>query len=148
MTRLAVRPNNTVFICLLVLVAFFGLLSLGNLLQLRHGFRLTPIVWAFLPIAMFAPILWLVRRGHARSVKVFTEDGLVRNDGVRFSWSELDCVIEQLHRFQNRPDVLWRVEIHFKSGDCAWLIPNKIANRAEVLSYVAALPCEHKTVQV
>jgi hypothetical protein len=149
MSRLVVKSNNTVFICLLILVLFFGVLSLGNLLQLRHGFRLAPLIWAFLPIALFAPILWLVRRGHSRSVKIFTEDGLTRNDGYRFSWAELETVIEQIHRSPSRPvDVLWRVEIHFKSGDCAWLIPNKISNRAEVLAYVAALPCEHKTVRV
>jgi hypothetical protein len=82
-------------------------------------------------------------------VKIFAEDGLTRNDGYRFSWSELESVIEQVHRSANRPvDVLWRVEIHFGNGDCAWLIPNKISNRAEVLAYVAALPCEHKTVRV
>jgi hypothetical protein len=148
MTRLVVRPNNAVFICLLILALFFGVMSFGNLLQLRHGFRLAPIIWAFVPLAIFAPILWLVRRGHSRSVKIFTEDGLTRNDGYRFSWSELESVIEQIRRFNRPVDVLWRVEIHFKNGGCAWLIPNKIANRAEVLAYVAALPCEHKTVRV
>jgi hypothetical protein len=149
MSRLAVKSNNTVFICLLLLALIFGALALGNLLQLRHGFRLAPLIWAVLPIALFLPILWLVRRGHSNSVKIFTEDGLTRNDGYRFSWSELDCVIEQLHRLPNRPaDMLWRVEIHFRNGGCAWLIPNKISNRAAVLAYVAALPCEHKTVRV
>ena len=148
MTRLPVKANKTVFVCLLVLVLFFGLLSLGNLLQLRHGFRLAPLIWAIMPIALLTPVLYLVWRGHSRSVKIFTEDGLTRNDGYRFSWSDLDCVIMQLHRVRNRGDVLWRIEIHFKGGQCAWLIPNKISNRAEVLACVAALPCEHKTVQV
>ena len=148
MTRLLVKANKTVFICLLFLVLFFGLLSLGNLLQLRHGFRLAPLIWAIMPITLLTPVLCLVWRGHSRSVKIFTEDGLTRNDGYRFSWSELDYVVEQLHRFRNRNDVLWRIEIHFKSGQCAWLIPNKISNRAEVLAYVTALPCEHRTVQV
>ena len=148
MTRLVVRPNNTAFICLVILAALFGLLCLGNLSQLRHGFRLAPLLWAIVPVAIFAPVLWLARRGHSRSVKIFTEDGLTRNDGYRFAWADLDCVIEQIHRFNRPVDVLWRVEIHFKNGQCAWLIPNKIANRAEVLAYVAALPCEHKTVRV
>jgi len=148
MSRLPVKANNTAFICLLILALFFGLLSLGNLLQLRHGFRLAPIIWAFVPLAAFMPVLWLVRRGHSRSVKIFTEDGLTRNDGSRFSWSELESVIQQIHRFRNRREVLWRVEIHFNNGGCAWLIPNKVSNRAEVFAYVAALPCEHKTIRV
>lgn len=57
-------------------------------------------------------------------------------------------IIRAFHRFRSSQDVLWRVEIHFKSGGSAWLIPNKISNRAEVLADVAALPCEHKTVRV
>ena len=148
MSRLTVKTDNTAFVCLLILALLFGLLSLANLLQLRHGFRLAPLIWALLPVALFTPVLWLVRRGHSRSVKIFTEDGLTRNDGYRLSWSELECVVDQLHRFRNNQEVLWRIEIHFKNGSCAWLIPNKISNRAEVLDYVAALPCEHKTVRV
>ena len=145
---LPVKANQTVFVCLLFLLLFFGLLSLGNLLQLRHGFRLAPLIWAITPIALLSPVLYLVWRGHSRSVKIFTEDGVTRNDGYRFSWSELDCVIMQLHRVRNRGDVLWRIEIHFKNGGNAWLIPNKIANYADVAAYVTALPCEHKTVRV
>jgi hypothetical protein len=148
MTKLAVKPNRTTFICLILLALFFVPLSLGNFWQLRHGFRFGPILWGLLPVLLLAPIIWLTRRGHSRSVKVFTEDGLTRNDGHRFFWFDLESVIEQLHRFRNTPDVLWRVEIHFKNGGCAWLIPNKISNRAEVLAYVGALPCEHKTVRV
>jgi hypothetical protein len=148
MTKLVVRPNRTVLICLTILAIIFVPLFLGPILQLKQGFRFDRVLWAALPVVMFGVPFWLARRGHSRSVKIFTEDGLTRNDGYRFSWSELDCVIEQLHRFRNRVEVLWRVEIHFKNGDCAWLIPNKIANRDEVLVYVAALPCEHKTVRV
>ena len=37
---------------------------------------------------------------------------------------------------------------HLLNGSCAWLIPNKIANYEEVAAYVAALPCEHRTVRV
>lgn len=150
MSCLEVKTNKVTFVCLLVLAFFFGLLSLGNFLQLRHGFRIGPIIWAIVPVAIFAPVLWLARRGHSRSVKVFTEDGLTRNDGLRFSWSDLDCVIDQIHRNPRAGygDRLWRTEIHFKNGQCAWLIPSKIANRPEVERYVDALPCEHKTVRV
>lgn len=147
MTRLVVRSNKTVVICLAILAIFFIPFFLGPIIQLKHGFRFDRILWAAVPVVMFSVLFWLVRRGHARSVKEFTEDGLTRNDGYRFSWSDLDCVIDQIHRRHHR-DMLWRTEIHFKNGDCAWLIPNKIANYAEVSAYVAVLPCEHKTVRV
>jgi hypothetical protein len=151
MSRLVVRSNQSTFVCLVILGLIFIPLSLGNFWQLRHGFRLSHILWG-LPVLLFAPVLYLVRRGHSRSVKEFAEDGLTRNDGYRFSWADLDCVIDQIHR-QNRRvlssyDMLWRTEIHFKNGGCAWLIPNKIANYAAVSAYTAALPCEHKTVRV
>ena len=148
MTKLAVKTNKTTFICLILLALFFVPLSLGNFWQLRHGFRFGPILWGLLPVLLFAPLIWLTRRGHSRSVKLFTEDGLTRNDGYRFSWADLDHVIVQIHRHRSGYDIHWRTEIHFKNGQCAWLIPNKISNRAEVLAYVDALPCEHKTVRV
>jgi len=149
MTKLVIRPNRTVLICLTILAVIFVPLFLGPILQLKHGFRFDHVLWAALPVAMFAAVVWLVRRGHSRSVKIFTEEGLTRNDGCRFSWSELDCIIEQLHRHPRfARDALWRIEIHFKNGGCAWLIPNKIANYDAVSAYVASLPCEHKTVHV
>ena len=148
MTRLVVRHNKTVLVCLIILAVLFTPLFFGPIVQLRHGFRFDRIIWAALPILIFSLVFWFARRGHSRSVKIFTEDGLTRNDGYRFSWAEIESVVEQIHRFNRPVDVLWRVEIHFKNGGCAWVIPNKISNRAEVLAYVAALPCEHKTVRV
>jgi hypothetical protein len=146
---LVVRSNKTVVVCLAILAVFFIPLFLGPIVQLKHGFRLDRMIWAALPVLMFSVVFWFVRRGQSRSVREFTEDGLTRNDGYRFSWSELDCVIDQIHRHPRLAgDVLWRTEIRFKNGDCAWLIPNKIANSAEVSAYVAALPCEHRQVRV
>lgn len=149
MTRLVVRSNKTAIICLAILAIFFIPLFLGPIVQLKHGFRLDRIIWAAVPVLMFSAVFWLVRRGHSRSVREFTEDGLTRNDGYRFSWSELDYVVDQIHRHpRSARDVLWRTEIHFKNRGCVWLLPNKIANYAEVSSYVAALPCEHRQVRV
>ena len=149
MSRLKVKPNRTMFICAVILAIFFIPFFLGPIVQLKYGFRFDRIIWAALPVVMFSVLFWVVRRGHARSVKEFTEDGLTRNDGWRFSWSELDSVLDQIHRRTgSSDDMLWRTEIHFKNGDCAWLIPNKIANYPEVSAYVDALPCEHKTVRV
>lgn len=150
MARLVVRSNQSAFVSLVILALIFVPLSLGNFWQLRHGFRLSPVLWGLLPVLLFAPVLYLARRGHSRSVKIFTEDGLTRNDGCRFSWADLDFVIDQIHRNPRAGygDRLWRTEIHFKDGQCAWLIPSRIANRPEVERYVAALLCEHKTVRV
>jgi hypothetical protein len=148
-TRLVVRPNQTILICLIVLAVIFIPMFLGPIAQLRHGFRFDRIIWAAVPVVALSIVFSTARRGHSRSVKIFTEDGLTRTDGYRFSWSELDYVVDQFHRRSGSSRLFhWRTEIHFQNGQCAWLIPNKIANFKEVSAYVAALPCEHKTVQV
>lgn len=124
-------------------------MSLGSLIQLKHGFKIERIIWTLVPLLLFSPVLWLARRGHARSVKVFTEDGLTRNDGLRFSWTDLSGVVDQIHRRRGSSiDFVWRTEIQFTNGQCAWLIPSKIANFRDVRQYVEALPCEHKEVRV
>jgi hypothetical protein len=82
-------------------------------------------------------------------VKIFTDEGLTRNDGHRFSWVDLNCVVDQIHRRRgSNLDFVWRTEIQFTNGRCAWSIPSKVANFREVRQYVDALPCEHKEVRV
>jgi hypothetical protein len=149
MNRLEVKTSKVTLVCLILLGLFFGLMSLANLFQLKHGFKIERIIWALVPLLVFSPVLWLVRRGHARSVKVFTEEGLTRNDGYRFSWADLSGVIHQIRRNPTTcTDRLWRTELHFNNNQSAWLIPSKIKNRKEVRDYVDALPCPHKEVAV
>jgi hypothetical protein len=149
MDRLEVKPNKVVLVCVILLGLFCIPMVLGNLSQLRHGFRIGPIVWAFVALSIFSLPLLLVRRGLGRSVKIFTEDGLTRNDGIRFSWADLSGVVVQYRRQAGSSlEYHWRTEIHFANGQCAWVIPNKVANFKEVMAYLNALPCDHKEVRV
>jgi len=68
----------------------------------------------------------------------------VRNDGRSFAWTDLDRVVYQvrLNRTTGRKG-LWRIEIRFKDGEDAWILPTKVTNLAEITDYVARLPCEH-----
>jgi hypothetical protein len=100
-------------------------------------------------LVLLGAVLWIVRKGHLRSVKCFTEEGLTRHDGRRFAWADLGGVVDQMHRRRGMSgDLLWRTEIQFKDGESAWLIPRKIANYSEVRAYVDRLPCEHTTKRV
>jgi hypothetical protein len=98
-------------------------------------------------LALYGAVVWLVRRGHGRSVKSFSDLGLVRNDGRTFAWAELSRVVNQV-RFRANIKVIWRTEIHFKNGESAWLIPAKVSNYHEVSEYVRNLPCEQTEVRV
>ena len=150
MNRLEVRTSKVTFVCAVLLALILVPLVLGTLRQgMSRGFAVGPLLLGVVMLALCGAIFWLVRRGHLKSVKCFTEDGLTRNDGLRFAWADLSCVIDQFHRKRGMAgNFLWRTEIQFKDGESAWLIPGKIANFREVNDYVARLPCEHKTVRV
>jgi hypothetical protein len=150
MNRLEVKTSKVTAVCAVLLCLIIVPLALGNLYQaISRGRVIAPLLIGAPMLALFGTILWLARRGHLRSVKCFTEEGLTRNDGRRFAWADLSVVVDQLHRRRAMAgDFIWRTEIQFKDGESAWLIPRKIANYPEVSNYVAGLPCEHKTVRV
>jgi hypothetical protein len=150
MNRLEVKTSKVTAVCAVLLGLIIIPLALGNLYQaVSRGRVVAPLLIGVAMLALLGAVLWLARRGHLRSVKCFTEDGLTRNDGRRFAWSDLSSVVDQLHRRRGMTgDFVWRTEIQFGGGESAWLIPRKIANYPEVRDYVARLPCEHKTVRV
>lgn len=150
MNRLEVKTSKVTAVCAVLLGLIIVPLALGNLYQaISRGRVVAPLLIGVVMLALLGTVLWLARRGHLRSVKCFTEDGLTRNDGRRFAWPDLSCVVDQLHRRRGMTgDFVWRTEIQFRDGESAWLIPRKIANYPEVRDYVARLPCEHKTVRV
>jgi hypothetical protein len=150
MNRLEVRTSKVTFVCAVLLGLIIVPLALGNLYHaISRGRIITPLLIGVPMLALLGAVLWIARRGHLRSVKCFTEEGLTRNDGRRFAWADLNCVVDQLHSKRGTTgDFIWRTEIQFKNGESAWLIPGKIANSREVREYVAGLPCEHKTVRV
>ena len=93
-----------------------------------------------LMLAMFAFVISLSRRGYARSVRFFSDEGLERNDGRRVTWAEVDRVVYRIRTIAGEKK-LWRIEIRFRDGDSAWLLPLRIANAREVSEYVGRLPC-------
>jgi hypothetical protein len=101
-------------------------------------------------LVAYGAISWLVRRGHARSVKYFSDEGLARNDGRSFAWADLNRVVDQIRitSIAHNTKALWRTEIQFKNGESAWLIPLKVNNFSEVSEFVRDLPCEHTEVIV
>jgi hypothetical protein len=150
MNRLEVKTSKVTIVCAVLLGLIIVPLALGNsYYAISRGRVVAPLLIGLPMLALLSAVLWLARRGHSRSVKCFTEDGLMRNDGRRFAWTDLDCVVDQLRSKRGMTgDFIWRTEIQFQDGESAWLIPGKIANSREVREYVGGLPCEHKTVRV
>lgn len=149
--RLEVKTRSLQFAMLILLGLF--MVPLGTLLligELSKGSRLAPAPLAvgLAPLAAYGAVVWLFRRAHVRSVKYFSDDGLVRNDGRSLAWADLGRVVDRIKL--NRVTgikYIWRTEIHFNNGDSAWLLPTKIGNLPEVYELVSTLPCEHTEVR-
>jgi hypothetical protein len=151
MNRLEVKADNLQFILVILLGLFFLPLGLFNLISgLATGFAPARSGIGLVILALYGVVIWLVRRGHGRSVKYFSSSGLVRNDGQSFAWADLSRVVNQVRFRPEAPNtkVLWRTEIQFKGGESAWLIPAKVSNYREAREYVDNLPCEHTEVRV
>jgi hypothetical protein len=150
MNRLEVKTDKLQFIIAFLLGLFFVPIGLWNLVRASsRGFSVMPLVMGLMLLGLYSVVIWLVFRGYYKSVKYFSDEGLVRNDGRNFAWSELSRVVYQLRRSRTgNPRALWRTEIQFKNGESAWLIPIKVSNFREVSEYVNQLPCEQTEVFV
>ena len=151
MSRLEVKTSKLQLVLAALLGIFFIPLGLASLAGgLSGGFRIVPVAIGLLMLSTFAAVMWLARRGHARSVRYFTDEGLVRNDGRSFAWAGLSRVVNQIRitSLAHGTKAVWRTEIQFRNGESAWLIPTKVGNYAEVSKFVRRLPCEHAEVRV
>ena len=144
MNRLEVKASKTTFVLVGLLGLFFVPMGLACLLMgLQKGFNVGPFGIGLMCLILFAVVVWLVLRGHGKSVRYLSEEGLVRNDGRSFSWSELSRVVDKVRVRPTGGKSIWRTEIRFKDGESAWVIPMKVSNYAEVGPLVNSLPCEH-----
>ena len=147
--RLEVKTRGLQFVALILLGLF--MVPLGATLvihELAKGARPVLLSMGVAPLVVFGVVAWLFRRAYVRSVKFFSDDGLVRNDGRGFKWAGLSRVVDRvrLNRVTGIKFV-WRTEIEFQDGESAWLLPTKISNFAEVYELVRGLPCEHTEVR-
>ena len=138
-----------------MLVAILGLIfiplaALSLITGLSSGVSLMPVAMGLLMLATFGGVMWLIRRGHTRSVRYFSSEGLERNDGQWLAWADLERVVDQVRIDPASPGQprLWRTEIWFRDGRSAWLLPTRISNRPQVDGFVRALPCEHAQEKV
>lgn len=137
-----------------VLVAILGLIfiplgALSLITGVMDGFSMMPVAMGVLMLATFGGVMWLVRRGHTRSVRYFSSEGLERNDCQWLAWADLERVVNQIRIDPATNDkALWRTEIWFRGGQSAWLLPTRISNRPQVDGFVRGLPCEHAEVKV
>ncbi len=143
--RLDVRASRVP----LVMSALLALLVVpAGVLLLVNG-QTTGLLIGAANLLIFGVVIWLVRRGHVRSVRAFTPEGAVLTDGRRLAWADLSHVDYQVrHNAARGTRGIWRIELHFTTGEVAWLIPAKVRNFAEVALLVAALPCAHREVWV
>lgn len=148
MSGLEVKTSNLQFTMAVLLGLILVPLSLFNIIGgIRRGLSVAPLALGLIMLIGYGAVLWLVRRGHARSVKYFSDEGLARHDGRSLAWADLSRVVTQI-RVRGTKRLLWRTEIQFKNGESAWLLPTRVSNSREVSEYVNNLPCEHTRVDV
>ena len=148
MNNLEVETSKVQFTAAILLGLFIVPLALLTVTgALRRGFKVWPFVIGLVMLVGYGVVLWLLRRARARSVKYFSDEGLLRFDGRSCAWKDLSRVVKQINKKGSRR-FHWRTEIQFKCGESAWLLPRSISNLREVSEYVDGLPCEHTEVIV
>jgi hypothetical protein len=141
---LEVKTDKAQIVAIIVLGLFFVPMGFGLLYSgISKGLKPVPIGIGVACLAMFALVFWIVFRAHRKSVRTFTSEGLTRNDGRQFAWTELERVVDKMARRRGGGLFIWRCELRFKNGEAAWVIPSKVANFAEVAALIRTLPCEH-----
>jgi hypothetical protein len=149
MNQIEVKASKLQLVLVILLGLFFVPMGLMNLLTgLLKGFAVAPLGIGVMSLIMFGVVVWMIRRGHKKSVKYFSKEGLMRNDGRSFLWTDLSHVVVQVRIRPTGGKNLWRTEIQFKNGESAWVIPTKVSNYGEVAELISSLPCEQKEVRV
>lgn len=144
MNKLEVKASKTTLVLLILLGLFFIPMGLVCIISgLLGGFNVVPLGIGAMCLLFFGVLVWVILRAHRKSVKYLSEEGLVRNDGRSFSWSELSRVVDKVRVRPTGGKSIWRTEIRFRDGESAWVIPMKVSNYAEVGPAINSLPCEH-----
>lgn len=92
MNQLEVRADKLTLVLVILLGLFF--VPIGLALLISSGIAHAAI--GLVCLTLFGVVVWLVRRGHKTSVRRFSDDGLVRNDGQSFAWPELCRVVDRV----------------------------------------------------
>jgi len=146
MEQLVVKTSKFPYVLIVLLGLFFVPFGVGLLIAgVVRGGDVGSLGIGFLLLLTFTGIVLLMRRGHRKSVKYFSPEGLVRNDGHSFKWSELNRVVNKVRitNMTTNSKALWRTEIQFKNGESARVIPTKVSNYGEVGEFINSLLCEH-----
>lgn len=144
MERVNVEASKVQLVLTVILGGAMSLLALGLAVDalVRARAVLVPLAIASVLIVLSGALTWVVLRAHQRSVRSLSDEGLVRNDGARFAWTNLERVVHRIKQDELGKQ-LWRTEILFEGDESAWIIPSKVKNYAEISDIVRALPCEH-----
>lgn len=134
MDRIIVKRSNLDFILLFLFGLFFipgGVFFM--ILGVIDSFQPIFILVGFMAWGCFVAFLILILRAYLKSVKYLTNEGLTRNDGRSFMWSELSRVEKKpMGRRMGGGTLVWRTETYFRDGSVAWLISSKTNNFEEV----------------
>lgn len=141
MNTVDVEQSKLPLVLAVIVGTMFSLLAFGLAADALTRGTFTPLAIAIVLILSYGALAWIVLRGNQHAVRSLSDDGLLRNDGELLDWADLDRVVDRIHQDEDGKR-LWRTEIHFRGGESAWIIPQKVKNYEELSGAVRTLPCE------
>ena len=92
---LKVKTGKVPIFATALLGLFFVPAGLWFLFLAIMDFRMLNLVIGVISLVLFGGIALINLRAHFKSVKYFSNDGIMRNDGRNFAWSEMSRVVTQ-----------------------------------------------------
>jgi len=135
---LLVQYNRSANIAAIILYIIVGGLSL--LLLITSGGRPQSLMIVFSNLIVLAIIIFYRMAAKRKSIVSFDANGVTCADGRHLPWTNFKGKHIRLRRTQSGLQRVWRIEFIFSEGGEAWLIPLRLKNYDEVLSFVKVLP--------
>jgi len=138
LNKLVVLYNRSANIAAIILYFILGGLSL--LLLITSDGRPQSLIIVFFNLTILAIIIFYRMAAKRKSIVSFDENGVTCADGRQLLWTNFKGKHIRLRRTQSGFKRIWRVEFIFSEGGEAWLIPLRLKNYDEVLSFANVLP--------
>ena len=136
--RVIVLYNRSANIAATILYIIAGGLSL--LLLFTSGGSPQSLLIVFFNLTILAIIIFYRMAAKRKSIASFDANGITCADGRQLLWTNFKGKYIRFRRTQSGIQRIWRVEFIFSEGGEAWLIPLRLKNYDEVLSFVKLLP--------
>ncbi len=125
------------------IAAVFLYIFLGGLVLLlvsTNGLKTPGVFIALANILILAVIVYIRATAKKRSVKSFDAEGASTLNGQQISWSDFRGRVLRTAKNHYGVEYTWRIELIFTENRKLWILPNRLKNYNEIISFVNTLP--------